>query len=243
MEIAIVDDLNEERTVLRSLVQQYFEDRIEQYDSCCHFTEFESGEAFLSTYTPSKYELVFLDIYMSKLTGIDVAKKIAALDKNCSIIFFTTSDMHQLDGYSVHAVGYIMKPIKDSIPALYTALDYVIEKLHIDHAGVTVKTDCGAFYIHYRNLLYIDCIDRTVQLHLANNVLKVIGKYSDYQSIFLTDSRFLECYRNVIVNMDYIDTSLDFDFILKSGEKLPISRRKKATVIESYMSYFIKKRG
>lgn len=80
-------------------------------------------------------------------------------------------------------------------------------------------------------------------LHLVDGELKLLGKYSDYESIFLADQRFLECYRNVIVNMDYIDIPLDYDFILKSGEKLPISRRKKANVLERYMTYFIRKRG
>lgn len=243
MEIAIVDDLKEERTVVRHLVNKYFENQIQLYDIPYNFTEFESGEAFLEDYTPGKYELVFLDIYMNNLTGIDVAKRIAALDKNCSIIFFTTSDEHQLDGYSVHAVGYVMKPVKDSIPALYTAMDYIIEKLHLDNSGITVLTDCGELYFYYRNILYIDCIDRTVYIHLADKALKIIGKYNYYESIFLSDSRFLECYRNVIVNMDYIDVPNDCDFVLKSGERIPISRRKKSKVIESYMKYFIKKRG
>jgi Response regulator of the LytR/AlgR family len=243
MEIAIVDDLIEERAIVRRLANKYFEDRKELYDISPNFAEFENGEAFLENYASGKYEIVFLDIYMNKLTGMDVAKRIATLDRNCSIIFFTTSDEYQLEGYGVHAVGYIMKPVCDNIPALYTAMDYAASRLQMDKAGITVSTDCGEVHLYYRNILYIDCIDRTVYIHLADRVLKVCGKYGDYQKRFLSDSRFLECYRNVIVNMDYIDIPLDCDFILKSGEKLPISRRKKSNVMENYMMYFIKKRG
>lgn len=243
MEIAIVDDLVEDRAIIRHLANKYFEDRKELYDISPNFAEFESGEAFLENYASSKYEIVFLDIYMNKLTGMDVAKRIAALDRNCSIIFFTTSDEHQLEGYGVHAVGYIMKPVVDHIPSLYTAMDYAASRLQMDKAGIRVLTDCGEVHLYYRNILYIDCIDRTVYIHLADRVLKVCGKYREFQNSFLSDSRFLECYRNVIVNMDYIDTPLDCDFVLKSGEKLPISRRKKSNVMENYMMYFIKKRG
>jgi DNA-binding LytR/AlgR family response regulator len=243
MEIAIVDDLRDERTIIHGIAYKYFEDRKELYDISPNFVEFENGETFLENYTPGKYAIVFLDIYMDEITGIDVAKRIAALDRNCSIIFLTTSDEHQLEGYSVHAVGYIMKPIMDHLPALYTAMDYASSRLEMDKAGTTVVTDCGELHLYYRNILYIDCIERTVYIHLADKVLKVLGKYGDYQNSFLSDSRFLECYRNVIVNMDYIDTPADYDFILKSGEKLPISRRKKAAVMGSYMMYFIKKRG
>lgn len=243
MEIAIVDDLVEDRTIVRHLTNKYFEDRKDLYKISPNFTEFGNGEAFLENYASGKYEIVFLDIYMNKLTGMDVAKKIAVLDRNCSIIFFTTSDEYQLEGYGVHAVGYIMKPVVDHIPELYTAMDYAASRLQMDKACITVSTDYGEVYLYYRNILYIDCIDRTVYIHLADRVLKVCGKYGDYQNKFLSDSRFLECYRNVIVNMDYIDIPLDCDFILKSGEKLPISRRKKSNVMENYMMYFIKKRG
>ncbi|GMQ62006.1 LytR/AlgR family response regulator transcription factor [Vallitalea maricola] len=243
MRIAIVDDLKNERTLVQKLASQYFDDRKTLYDVTPHFEEYETGERFLENYIPGKYEIVFLDIYMDKITGIDVAKRIATFDKDCSIIFFTTSDEHQLDGYSVHAIGYIMKPISDHLPAFYTAMDYAASRLLMDQAGITVTTDCGEIYLHYRNIVYIDCIGRTTYFHLTNMDLTVLGKFKDYQPIFLADNRFLECYRNIIINMDYIDRPDNDDFILKSGEKLPISRRKKATVLENHMTYFVKKRG
>lgn len=242
MEIAIVDDLKDERALIRSFTHKYFEDRKNIYDTSPNFVEFENGEDFLENYKPDRYEIVFLDIYMDNLTGIDVAKRIASLDKNCSIIFFTTSDDHQLDGYGVHAVGYIMKPVKDNLSAFYTAMDYAVRRLQLDKSGITVLTNCGELHLYYRNILYIECINRTIYIHLADMVIEVLGKFSDYQSSFLSDSRFLECYRNVIVNMDYIDTPLDCDFILKSGEKIPISRRKKSTVLGTYMMHFIKRK-
>lgn len=243
MQIAVVDDLKDERALIRLFAYKYFEDRKESLGVSPDFIEFENGEAFLESYAPGRFEIVFLDIYMDKLTGVDVAKRIAALDRNCSIIFFTTSDEHQLEGYGVHAVGYIMKPVEDHISALYTAMDYATERLQMDKANIIISAECGKLQLYYRNILYIECMGRTIYIHLADRVLKVLGKYSDYQSIFLSDSRFLECYRSIIVNMDYIDTPADCDFILKSGEKLPISRRKMSSVMGSYMSYFIKKRG
>ena len=54
----------------------------------------------------------------------------------------------------------------------------------------------------------------------------------------LAGNRFLECYRNIIINMNYIDAPIAYDFILKSSKKIPISRRKKAPVMGKYMFYF-----
>lgn len=239
MKIAIVDDIKEERTHLKLIANQYLELRKDRYPVLPSFIEFDNGETFLEQFASGDYSLVFLDIYMNNLTGIDVAKRIVALDKDCSIIFFTTSDEHQLDGYGVHAVGYIMKPVSDNIPALYTAMDYVMEKQHPDTSGITVQSDCGKLHLYYRDILYLDCIDRKLYIHLTNRILKLSGSYTDYSPYFLSESRFLECYRNVIVNMDYIETPLDCDFAMKNGEKIPVSRRKRSDVMGNYMKYFI----
>ncbi|PHV72213.1 hypothetical protein CS063_01690 [Sporanaerobium hydrogeniformans] len=240
MEIAIVDDLKEERILIKNLADKYFKERKERYDVTPHFEEFKNGEDFLKSYAPGKYQLVFLDIYMDKLTGIDVAKRIASLDKACSIIFFTSSNDHLLEGYDVHAVGYILKPVENHIASFYTALDYVCSKIELDQKGLIVLTNYGDLFLYYRNILYVECMDKALYIHLIDRTLKVIGKYKDYQHVLLSDDRFLECYRNIIVNMHYIDASTDCDFILKSGEKIPISRRKKASVMGKYMLYFMK---
>lgn len=243
MKIAIVDDSKEERGLVKNLVDKYLGERKELYNITPNFSEFESGEDFIKNYVPSKYKIVFLDIYMDKLTGIDVAKRIASLDRDCSIIFFTSSDDFLLEGYAVHAVGYILKPVEDHIPSLYTAMDYILDKIDMDKKGFEVLTDYGRLYLYYRNVLYIECNDKTVYIHFIDKTLKVLGKYKDYQKTLLSDNRFLECYRNIIVNMDYIDTPIDCDFLLTSGEKIPISRRKKSSVMEKYMIHFIKKVG
>lgn len=241
MNIALVDDLREERVLVKNFIHSYFEERKDFFDVCPSFTEFENGEDFLKSYVPGKYQIIFLDIYMDKLTGMDVAKRIVSLDKDCYIIFSTSSDAHLLEGYDVHAVGYILKPVEKHISSLYTSLDYILSNIQLDQKGLTVLTSYGELFLYYKNILYIECNDKSVHIHLTDQKLKVIGKYRDYQNMFLSDKRFLECYRNIIVNMDYIDTPVECDFILKSGEKLPISRRKKASVMQEYMLYFIKR--
>lgn len=243
MKIAIVDDAKEQRNALIPIVKQYFEDRKERFIISPEWKEYDSGEDFLLQFKPKYFELVFLDIYMKEMNGINVAKRVAALDKNCGIIFFTTSDEHQLEGYGVHAAGYIMKPVSDHIPFLYTAMDYIMDKLQPDISGITVQTDFGELHLYYHNILYLDCTGRKLHLHLTNYDINIMGKYEDYQQQFLSDSRFIECYRNIIVNMDYIEAPLDCDFVLRNGERLPISRRKKAEVMGIYTKHFIYSSG
>lgn len=239
MRIAIVDDIKEDRNQIKHLTAQYLENRKNRFNLELNFAEFDSGEAFLTQFSKGRFDLVFLDIYMKELTGIDVAKRIAVKDKEVNIIFITTSEEHLLDGYEVHAAGYIIKPVITHMPALHFALDYVLDRRKSDSSSVTVFTEYGELKLSCGNILYMDCMNRKLYLHLVNNILLVEGKFNDYRNLLLDDPRFLECYRNLIVNMDYIDTPNGSDFLLLNGEQVPISRRKKNDVIALYMKYFI----
>lgn len=188
------------------------------------------------------YDLVILDIYMEELSGIEVAKKLYKLHKNCNIIFFTSSTDHMLEGYEVSALGYVLKPINEHKHLLYKALDRAIEKLSPDNEGIIINTKYGESFILYKNLLFIDSSLRNLYFHFQKENLLVSGKYTDYADFLLRDKRFLECYRNLIVNMDYVETVSDSNFILTTGENIPISRRKKIEVMEKYTKYFIEKR-
>lgn len=242
MKIAIVDDLSAEREEIRRLLLDYFTVYNIQYGITPEFSEFESGESFLGTFKSNSYQFVILDIYMKQLSGIDVAHKILSLDKKCNIIFFTTSMDHMLDGYDVHALGYVLKPASKHRPSLYKALTHAMDDLNIDTASTSVQTEFGEHSVLHQNIIYLESSLRNLYLHFPSDTIQISGKFSDYSAKLLADKRFLECYRNLIINMDFIDTPLEHDFMLKNGEKVPISRRKMAEVMEKYTTYFIERR-
>lgn len=243
MKIAVVDDLSEERAEIIHLVNTYFINRYPAYGILPDFSEFESGESFLENFEPHTYKLVFLDIYMNELTGVETAEKLLYLDKQCRVIFFTSSTDHLLEGYGVHALSYVLKPIGQHQNALIQALDYYMDLLNIDNKGLSIRTTQGERYLLYKHIVYVESSVRNLCFHLPTEVLKVQGTYGEYAQKLLQDERFLESYRNLTVNMDYISRPLDRDFLLKTDEQIPISRRKKSAVLEKYTQYFINRRG
>ena len=88
MNIAIIDDLKTDSDRLVELINTYMEQHRLQ---CRTMDLFSSGEAFLDTFTAGKYHLIFLDIYMDGITGMETAKRIRQTDHDCRIIFITTS--------------------------------------------------------------------------------------------------------------------------------------------------------
>ena len=69
MRIAIVDDISEDRLILRSEINAYFQEK--SGDTIITFEEFPSGEALLSAFVPGHFQIVFLDIYMPGTNGMD----------------------------------------------------------------------------------------------------------------------------------------------------------------------------
>lgn len=241
MEIAIIDDLAEERTTIHHLIEDYFK-KLQSNTIRLNFSEFESGESFLQTYSPYKYQLIFLDIYMDGITGIEVANTITSQEKSSNIIFFTSSKDHMLDGFDLRVLGYVLKPVKEHKDQLYKAISYALDKLLIDHSTLQVTTEYGPQTIPYQNILYLEISRRTIYIHMFNKTFKLLGQYADYSLPLLKDSRFIECHRNLIVNLDHVATLENEDFILDNKEKLPISRRKKNHTLEQYMTHFINER-
>ena len=76
--------------------------------------EFVSGEDLLSNY-PNNIDLLFLDIQMNGLNGMDVARRIREFDNNVEIIFTTSVLDYVCEGYEVNAYRYMLKPIEYNI--------------------------------------------------------------------------------------------------------------------------------
>lgn len=178
---------------------------------------------------------------MKSLSGIDIARQISLADENCHIIFFTSSEEHYPESYEVHAKGYVTKPLKESSFSFCNAMDYIMKQLSSQFSGLTVFLNGVEAFCAFKEIMYFEMNNGRLYLKLLEKSLEVSGKYLDYSHELFKDNRFLECYRYLIVNMDYIQCCDENNFLLKNNEKIPISRRKKQMVLNQYMKYFLGK--
>jgi len=236
MYVAIVDDSKADATQTKELVEKYLTELLPKGIKV-FYEFFASGEEFLQHFSPGHYAFIILDIYMYELNGMEVAKNVAAQDKNCNIIFLTTSTEHVLSGYSVHAAGYVLKPLAENNQQLCQAIKYCLGKVQLSEALLIVHMDNVTVTIHLDEIYYLDCQkNRFVLLHMANHSLKTSSSYQECLDQ-LQDDRFLECYHRLLVNMDCITAMREDTFLLKNGDAIPISRRKKSEVKQAYLNY------
>lgn len=112
MNIALVDDMPKEIIRLSGIIEEYATER----QLPVELQTFDSAEALLTSYHPLQYTLIFMDIYMDGMTGVEAVEKIRETDQETLIVFLTTSADHAFDALRVHAWQYILKvPDRDTL--------------------------------------------------------------------------------------------------------------------------------
>ncbi len=231
MRIAVVDDNENDRSELLQLLTQYSKNR--RIRLTCE--AFESAEAFFVAFEPGKYRMVFLDIYMNGMNGMDAARKIYSEDPHCRLIFCTTSHTHAVESYDVRAAYYLTKPVH--YERLAGPMDICCAGFARENRYLTVHVRKIETQVLMRDLLYVDCVARKARLHLEEQVLVLDEQISEVLDMVGEDGRFLCCNRNVAVNMDCVQSAGADDFVLSTNEKIPIRQRGKNLVKKAFLAY------
>lgn len=218
MRIAIVDDIASEREYLKAgLDAQLARLSLEAGVFC-----FASGTDFLSAAGKERFDLVFLDIYMEGENGVDTAKALRRFDTDCLLVFTTASADHALDGFRVRAFHYLVKPYTNAdLAALF---DEIVKRLPAADRYIEMNAPGGIIRLRFREILYAEHHQHQVHIHRADGQEIVARRTFREFTSGLTDGRFFLCSRGVIVNLEHVEDFNGTDFILKNGEKIPVSR-------------------
>ncbi|MDD6188114.1 MAG: LytTR family DNA-binding domain-containing protein [Clostridiales bacterium] len=233
MNIAVCDDNSIDRELIVSLLNMYFVNRpisneIIQYESGVDLLyDFEDGMWF---------DIIFLDIYMNDLLGIDVAHKLRTLGYSRHIIFLTSTSDFAVDSYDVEALGYLLKPHS------FEKLSQVMDRATRDIATNTyqIKNHSKVIMVSYHNILYVESNNSKCILHCRDGQSYAIYKRLDTIEQELNDERFLRCHQSYLVNMDYI-RQIDSQFTLATGDTVLIRKRSLKAIRQTALDYMEKK--
>lgn len=240
MNIAIVDDLSDDLLAAKAFLTNYLAKNFAEVAPSVKIQSFSNPEDFLRVFKPESFDLIILDIFMKPFNGIQVAQVIRNHDRDVFIIFLTTSEDFILEGYKVFAVGYFLKPLSENIDQFSKTFQYIFPKLVENQKKLSVRVGSGEIPIPYKNICYIDIDERhRLQIHLPNKQFSTNMTYDDCFNVLKTDSRFVECYHRILLNMNFIKQMDSDDFILTDGTKIPISKRKSKESKLKYMNHLI----
>lgn len=233
LELAVVDDLSRDRARLTALLTAY----AQKQGLSWQITGFSSGEAFLAALTPGRFAVIFLDIIMGGMDGLETARRLRERDPDVPLVFVTTERGYALQGYEWDAAGFLVKEdahMEQSFLRLMNRLQRrQLPPLRLELAG-------GSISLPLQDLCYAEVRDHTLVLHTRDRQIPGVRMTLEELRLSLPpDDRFVECHRGILVNLDAI-THLDGPVItLSSGEILPVSRRRRASLEQAYAARHI----
>lgn len=216
MKCIIVDDEPIARKGVKKLV-----DQIPQLELLESFNSAEAASEYIQT---THVDLIFLDIQMPGINGIEFARSIP---KHTLIIFTTAYSEYALDSYDVDAIGYLVKPID---PAKFRkAVDKAItyqsllldeEKKSVENVAdeyIFVKSDRRFFKVNLKDILFIEGLKDYVIIQMDGQRIITRMNVKNIHDL-LPKSTFLRINRSYIVNKNHIDSFDNNDVFIKNHE-------------------------
>jgi len=230
LRIGICDDESHFRKTLNEAITKIFY-RLGIEHSIIHFS---SGKELLDGYID--IDVLFLDIQMNGINGIDTAKAIREQDKNVCIIFISAYPEYAAEGYKVNAFRYITKPFDErELEAELTGA--IREVKRSDGISLTIKNDKGAFRILSSNVIYIEVKGRRTVIHTTDEEIESNEALSKFESK-LTSQFFYRCHQGYLINLRHIDSVAENSVALRGDGSIPLSRHKKRGLLQTLTNYW-----
>ena len=219
LSIGICDDNRENRLSLRWLLENILENRKIEHA----MYEFSSGETLLPWMENhhNEIDLLFLDIEMGKVNGLETAKQLRASSSTLQIVFVTGFSDYVFEGYGVDALGYLMKPAKRE--QLEAIISRAVIKLCRDAERVYSCHNGDTWYrIPHKEILYFESDRRKVNCITQNHSYSFYGKLDEVEQE-LVGQGFVRIHQRYLVRIDAIRQICGSEVQMETCA-LPISR-------------------
>ncbi len=196
---------------------------------------FDNGDSLLEYLEWQNADIIFLDIMMPLLSGMETAHIIRERSMDVKLVFLTSAPEFALESYDVNAFGYLLKPVE------YSRLSQVMEKLldstKEDAKHLTVRTAHGYKQINPDNLECLEALGKKVIFHMSDgSKVETNGRFSDYEQLLLKNERFFKCHRSYLVGLSHVDRFSSGEIVTLSGLHCPIARGLGSAFKEAYFA-------
>lgn len=188
---------------------------------------YTSAQEAIKTILDENIDIVFLDIQMPQLNGVEFAK---IVPPSCRVIFTTAFDSYAIQGFQVNALDYLLKPInyEEFVRAANKALSWVELSRQATSATdkreyIIVKSEYKLIQIAINDILYIEGLKDYVKIYLDNGQKNIMTLMSmKLLERYLPISKFLRVHRSYIVNTTKIKT-IERNRIIFGNQYIPVS--------------------
>lgn len=228
--IAVVEDEQQYRDEVCQYIEQYATEHQLNFD----VTTYTDGQEIVDD-AQKHYDIIFFDIEMTKLNGMDAAKVIRERDVNVVMVFITNMAQYAIEGYEVGALDFVLKPIDyyGFSFRLARALGRVQKKQ--GNLEFAINTPGGIKKLNSNDIYYIEIENRFLVYHTAEGDFSQRGTLQSAEEMF-QNYHFVKCNHWYLVNLKYV-TEIEENIVHVAGSRLEISRRNRAHFLKEVTEY------
>lgn len=229
IKIAIVEDEAAVRDQLTDYVRRY----TRQYGTEFEVTCFTDGDEILENYRPA-FDIIFLDVEMKRLNGMETAQRIRELDDDVLLIFITNMAQYAIKGYSVGALDYVLKPVP------YFAFSQQLQKAlgqlkKREQHYLAVAVDGGMRRLDAAEIYYLESEGHKVHFYTEKEDFVVPGTLKNYEEK-LVGRAFARCNSGYLVNLAQV-SGVQQDMVQVGPYTLQISRPRRKAFMAGLADY------
>ena len=201
--LAICDDEEIIRTVLKKYIHEICQEEhiqvlIESYENPMELLN------QIQKY-PERYDLIFLDVDMPEINGIETGKRIKEVNEDVLIIFVTAHDKYALKAFEADAFQYMLKPArKDKLRVLLRKCHRILSKINREEQEF-INIQEGERYtkVFYKDIIYFEKYKNKVRIICEEQ------EYAPYLTLrelkeMLNEGPFVQCHQSIIIHKDKI---------------------------------------
>lgn len=228
--IAICDDEKYILDKIKKLVFDFFHRKNVEIT----VSQFGSGEELLRH--NKNIDILFLDIQMDGIDGMETARKMRSQNYKGYLIFITVLKEMVFQSFEVQAHDYLVKPIEEecfekTMERLFSAMQ------NAKDASLLVQKGYESNIIAFDDIVFCEIIDRKIYLHLKTE--EVIDYYDRIENLETKlDWRFIKCHRSYLINLSHLKSYKNGMAYMINDKQIPVSRLRSkefSSVVLKYM--------
>lgn len=176
-----------------------------------------------------------MDIQVPDMLGIDAAKRVRQMDNRVMIIFITMLTQYAIEGYSVCAFDYVLKPVR--YEEFSTKMDRACRMLAHQNTSMTleVRTKEEIRRVNADEITFIEVSSHDVLIHTDSEIIRQWGNLKSYEDK-LAPVHFIRCSASFLVNLKYV-RAVNRSTVMVHGHELPISSSKRKEFLTALAQY------
>ena len=228
----------EDEPLALSLLEEYINKMpfLELVESC------DNAIDALRILNTTKIDVIFSDIQMNNLTGLELARIIQVMEpeQRPLLVFTTAYDKYALQGYKVDAIDYLLKPFsyEDFLKTASKIKSLLDKKVAVVQSSrekfILFKVEYSLVKVNHKDILYIEGLKDYVKVHLATDIRPLLSLTSlKNLEEKLSEDHFMRIHRSYIINLDHVSI-IGKSAVTINNTEIPISENYR----EKFQNYY-----